>query len=136
MVNEERAKRGNGPLRVVVLSLIAGEKDQKMGSTQIRQVYSEKNERVHWAEMQTGFCALMSQIGVSGEQLWWEMAALFNAPDRHYHTLTHVQHLLSLAQTLHFQEPLVIALAIWFHDVIYLPKASAGFNEVQSIHYF
>lgn len=63
------------------------------------------------------------------------MADLFSRHDRHYHTLSHIQHLLGLADDLQFSDPVVIRLAIWFHDVIYMPRADSQFNEMQSILY-
>lgn len=53
-------------------------------------------------------------------------------PQRHYHT---VQHIVECIQLFHqikhqLQDPIAVELAIWFHDVIYDPKASD--NEEQS----
>jgi predicted metal-dependent HD superfamily phosphohydrolase len=45
---------------------------------------------------------------------------------RHYHTLTHIAHCLSLFDKIsaELQNPEALELAIWFHDVIYKPGAT------------
>lgn len=53
-----------------------------------------------------------------------DLAARYAAPDRHYHTLTHVQHCLreldGIASLAH--QPDLVEAAIWFHDCIYDPR--------------
>ncbi|MGY2131274.1 HD domain-containing protein [Hymenobacter sp. HD11105] len=61
-----------------------------------------------------------------------QLAAAYEAPGRHYHTLTHIQALL---QSLHeaptpLHDAEVVQLAIWFHDVVYSPLRSD--NEERS----
>ena len=50
-----------------------------------------------------------------------QLAAMYGAPERHYHALAHVEALLRWLA--HWQqlarEPRLIAAAIWFHDAIY-----------------
>jgi predicted metal-dependent HD superfamily phosphohydrolase len=43
------------------------------------------------------------------------------ASDRHYHTLAHVRNLLDALERpgLALQDPVVVQLAIWFHDAVY-----------------
>lgn len=75
---------------MIVLGLI-GEEGQKMGSTQIREWYGERNEEVDWKGMKKSFIELMESIGVEqGETVWWEVSELFSRADRHYHTLKHI----------------------------------------------
>lgn len=67
--------------------------------------------------------------------LWQDIAALYNEPQRAYHTLDHIQQLfVQFEQIRHaLHEPHIIALALFFHDVIYDPKRSD--NELKSAEY-
>ncbi|KAK0620772.1 hypothetical protein B0T14DRAFT_237100 [Immersiella caudata] len=63
-----------------------------------------------------------------------ELTALYSAPDRHYHSLTHITTLLSLLHT-HlrlFTDPPAIEAAIWFHDAIYGTHSPPSQNELRS----
>jgi len=57
---------------------------------------------------------------------------LYSEPHRAYHNIAHVEALLGHLRTHqhHAQDPLAIALAIWFHDAIYDPLR--GDNEERS----
>jgi len=61
-----------------------------------------------------------------------ELSALYNAGDRHYHNLAHIEAMLALAgdyrASLH--DPEAVEAAIWFHDAIYDSKAKD--NEAKS----
>ena len=62
----------------------------------------------------------------------------YSEPQRHYHTLEHVQSMLFSLQNaqshLTDEERTIIQLAIWFHDYAYDPLAKEyGLNEKQSI---
>jgi predicted metal-dependent HD superfamily phosphohydrolase len=63
-----------------------------------------------------------------------ELTALYNAPDRFYHNLTHVTSLLTLLATHRavFTDPDAVEAAIWFHDVIYDTHAKGSANEDSS----
>ena len=67
--------------------------------------------------------------------LWQDIAARYNEPQRSYHTLKHIYQLFEqfehIKHCLH--EPHIIALALFFHDVIYDPKRSD--NELKSAGY-
>ena len=67
--------------------------------------------------------------------LWQDIAARYNEPQRAYHTLDHIQQLfVQFEQIRHaLHEPHIIALALFFHDVIYDPKRSD--NELKSAEY-
>jgi predicted metal-dependent HD superfamily phosphohydrolase len=56
----------------------------------------------------------------------------YSKPDRHYHNLTHLNHLLITIDrfTDELQHPTAVKLAAWFHDFVYDPQASD--NEFQS----
>ena len=49
----------------------------------------------------------------------------YSEPQRHYHTLSHIAHCLSLFDKIiaELDNPAALELAIWFHDVIYTPGA-------------
>ncbi|WP_201502492.1 HD domain-containing protein [Psychrobacter cibarius] len=67
--------------------------------------------------------------------LWQNIAIRYNEPQRAYHTLQHIQQLFGqFEQIKHlFHEPHIIALAIYYHDVIYEPTRSD--NELKSAEY-
>ncbi|RZK94730.1 MAG: hypothetical protein EOO62_30490, partial [Hymenobacter sp.] len=47
------------------------------------------------------------------------LAAAYNAPERHYHTLQHIENLLDRVGEYPLQDPVVVELAVWFHDAVY-----------------
>jgi len=57
---------------------------------------------------------------------------LYSAPERHYHTLEHIEECLGdFDSAKHLaKDPLALEFAIWYHDVIYDPKAKD--NEERS----
>lgn len=61
-----------------------------------------------------------------------ELAALYRAPDRHYHGLSHIEALLALAAEYRpaLSDPEAVEAAIWFHDAVY--DSHAKDNEVRS----
>ena len=64
--------------------------------------------------------------------IWDKIESLYSEPGRHYHTLTHIEELLHLADAHQhdLEKHSVVGLSILFHDIIYNPKA--GDNEEQS----
>lgn len=61
-----------------------------------------------------------------------DLRTRYTEPQRHYHTLAHIEHLLALLDEYraHARDRRLIALAIWFHDAIYEPKRTD--NEARS----
>ena len=61
-----------------------------------------------------------------------ELRARYAEPQRHYHTLSHIEHLLALLDEYRAmpRDRRLVALAIWFHDAIYEPKRTD--NEARS----
>jgi predicted metal-dependent HD superfamily phosphohydrolase len=67
------------------------------------------------------------------------LIAAYTQPDRHYHNLEHIHHLLTILERFdredspqleRLQDPSSVILAAWFHDFVYDPQAAD--NEVQS----
>jgi predicted metal-dependent HD superfamily phosphohydrolase len=58
------------------------------------------------------------------------LAAAYDAPERHYHTLGHIENLLNRIGAHALQDPVVAKLAVWFHDAVY--NALRSDNEVKS----
>ncbi|ORY42168.1 hypothetical protein BCR33DRAFT_767087 [Rhizoclosmatium globosum] len=67
---------------------------------------------------------------------WWQLIdAAYAEPHRSYHSRTHVESLWRLFESIpNTHSPLVLLLAICFHDIIYDPKSSS--NEAQSADVF
>jgi predicted metal-dependent HD superfamily phosphohydrolase len=58
------------------------------------------------------------------------LAAAYDAPERHYHTLGHIENLLNRVGAHALQDPVVVELAVWFHDAVY--NALRSDNEAKS----
>jgi predicted metal-dependent HD superfamily phosphohydrolase len=70
----------------------------------------------------------MASFGVEGQiagEAFTDLAAYYEEDGRYYHTLTHVQNVLTAVDGLHSQarDFRAIKLAAWYHDVIYDPLA-------------
>ncbi|RVC62617.1 hypothetical protein [Mesorhizobium sp.] len=74
----------------------------------------------------------MENKALIDEALRNELSSLYRAPDRHYHSLAHIEAMLALAgeykALLH--DPVAVDAAIWFHDAIYDSRAKD--NEAKS----
>ena len=58
------------------------------------------------------------------------LAAAYQAPTRHYHTLHHIANLLHRLDAAALQDRAVVELAVWFHDAVY--HALKSNNEARS----
>ncbi|CAN6961517.1 MULTISPECIES: hypothetical protein [Psychrobacter] len=69
------------------------------------------------------------------QALWQAVAIRYNEPQRAYHTLRHIEQLFAQFEQVksHLYEPHIIALALYYHDVIYEPTRSD--NELKSAKY-
>lgn len=67
--------------------------------------------------------------------LWQDLAARYSETQRAYHTLSHLQQLFGQFEKIkhHLYEPNIIALGLYYHDVIYEPQRSD--NELKSAEY-
>ena len=86
---------------------------------------------------QARFVALWSRSGgADAEDRYAELARRYAEPARHYHTLRHVRRCLrdlDLARGA-IPDPDAVELALWCHDVIYVPGARD--NEPRSAEWF
>jgi predicted metal-dependent HD superfamily phosphohydrolase len=73
------------------------------------------------------------------ERLFNLLIAAYTQPDRHYHNLEHIHHLLTIIdrfdrednqQLDRLKDPSLVILAAWFHDFVYDPQAAD--NEARS----
>ncbi|RQR71138.1 MULTISPECIES: hypothetical protein [unclassified Burkholderia] len=87
--------------------------------------------------MQARFVALWScSGGTHAEEVYRRLAQCYAEPARHYHTLVHVRRCLrhlDLARDA-IPAPDAVELALWFHDVIFVPGAKD--NEQRSADWF
>lgn len=67
-----------------------------------------------------------------GKALFEQLLQCYREETRHYHNLEHIEHCLEGLRRFEAQaqQPAQIALALWFHDAIYNPKAKD--NEAKS----
>ncbi|KAF2006798.1 hypothetical protein P154DRAFT_614930 [Amniculicola lignicola CBS 123094] len=64
------------------------------------------------------------------------LESAYRQPPRRYHTLSHIYHMLEdldKAENLVEEARYNLYFAIWFHDAVYDPTKSGGYNEKQSI---
>lgn len=84
------------------------------------------HERWQW------LCAVLGLEPTAAELAFTDLVARYTHPDRHYHNLTHLRHVLeTLDQLKHLARDLpALLLAAWFHDAVY--DARAKDNEEHS----
>lgn len=58
------------------------------------------------------------------------VVAAYSEPHRHYHTLEHLGEMFRVVGRLPVRDPGAVQLAVWFHDVVYDPRAAD--NEARS----
>ncbi len=78
--------------------------------------------------MQFSWVKLLERFGVTPVDAYPSfdmLVAAYSGPDRHYHNLEHLAEMLRVAGRLaaHTEDPVAVQLAIWFHDVVYDPRA-------------
>jgi len=77
---------------------------------------------------------LCQQVGIAAAtctSLWYSLSTHYLAPNRFYHNLNHILACLDMAHPYlpQTQDPLAVQLAIWFHDIIYDPRAANNESE-------
>ncbi len=66
------------------------------------------------------------------DRIFQLLVKAYTHPDRYYHNLTHIYHVLDTIERFSdtLENPTAVFLAVWFHDFVYDSQASD--NEVQS----
>ena len=69
------------------------------------------------------------------EKSFTQIVAAYSNPNRYYHTLEHIHHVLEVIQTLKdkTQNLTSVQIAAWFHDIVYETQATE--NEEKSANY-
>ena len=71
------------------------------------------------------------------EKTFTQIVEAYSTPNRYYHNLEYIHHVLEVIQTLESQtedlETKTVQLAAWFHDIVYDSKAKD--NEEKSAEY-
>ena len=88
-------------------------------------------------ELEARWTVLCQTLRVSeaATNKWWTIVRDgMQEKQRHYHTLTHLEELFAHADAFksHLRDPCAVDLAIFFHDVVYNPRAGGGKNEDDS----
>jgi predicted metal-dependent HD superfamily phosphohydrolase len=82
--------------------------------------------KTEWQGIMLKYCTETVKI----KAVWQMLVEKYSEKHRSYHNLSHINYLLKEAKKIRFEDFDSIYLAIWFHDLIYDPKA--GDNETQS----
>ena len=77
-------------------------------------------------------------VDKTNEREWWRrVETKYNEPGRHYHTLVHVDAMLTLATKHEVQDRVAVDLATIFHDIVYdAVDGGRGRNERESAQQF
>ena len=77
-----------------------------------------------------------SDLYQGSNNLWNNISSHYTQPHRYYHTLTHLEQMFGHFDKVEslLSDPVSVALAIWYHDIIYQPARND--NERQSADYF
>ena len=72
---------------------------------------------------------------VIGQALWQDIVKNYDEPIRAYHNLNHLLQLFGQFEQVksHLQQPAIVALALFYHDIIYDPTQQD--NELKSAEY-
>lgn len=86
------------------------------------------------------FVSLVTQSALNVErnmavQMGEDLHTRYTEPQRHYHTLLHLDAMLASldARAAGVDDKIAIELATWFHDCVYDPVRGAPYNENESI---
>jgi predicted metal-dependent HD superfamily phosphohydrolase len=84
-------------------------------------------------QFQRQWATLLGPFGVAAADaypVFDRLVAAYTEPHRHYHTLEHLGEMFRVVARLPVANPQAVQLAVWFHDVVYDPRAKD--NEDQS----
>jgi predicted metal-dependent HD superfamily phosphohydrolase len=102
-----------------------------MNMNELSQMHTELGNRFY-----VHLSAINSDVTPENAQaLWQDIAVRYNEEQRAYHTLHHIQQLFGQFEQIkpHLNDPDIIALAMYYHDVIYEPTRSD--NELKSAEF-
>ncbi len=68
-------------------------------------------------------CARLGILDQGALEIWNRIREKYSEPHRFYHTLTHIDSMLNHLDRIK-PDGVELALAVWFHDVIYDPRSS------------
>ena len=92
------------------------------------------------ARVRRRFSIACESLGVTKpkEREWWRrIQTSYNEPGRHYHTLVHIDAMLTLATKHEVQDGVAVDLATIFHDIVYdAIHGGQGRNERESAQVF
>eukprot|EP00808_Paulinella_micropora_P001563 g81673.t1 len=93
----------------------------------------------HGASLEQRWALLSAELGLASpmQKKWWKVLSEgYGAMGRHYHGLSHLVSLFDHYDhcLVYLQAPRAVALAIWFHDLVYDPKSKE--NELKSAETF
>ena len=97
--------------------------------------FSQKNASLNTVFMHN-LNVINRDIGIATlDILWRDIDERYSEPVRAYHTLVHLQQLFDQFEQLKIKlkQPAIVALALFYHDVIYAPTRSD--NELKSAEY-
>lgn len=99
---------------------------------QIAAGKAERNFQDNGSPMKTSHSTLPDWAAT-----WWRrLRDRYTQPSRHYHTLAHVSAVLAMLDALEPEQPVLTALAAFFHDAVYDSTAPSGDNERASAALF
>lgn len=99
--------------------------------------YSRKAENTSLASFQALWRRnLLDTASDNAGAVHQQLVDAYSEPHRLYHRLPHIQHCLTMLEEVHslLNHADSVALAIWFHDAVYVP--GAGDNEQRSTDWF
>jgi len=125
------------------LNAVKGVRDRRLGDGAVPHSRArssrafKRRKAVRVSQTQARFMALWSRSGgLDNEAVYDDLARLYAEPTRHYHTLRHIRRCLRDLDWARnaIPHPDAVELALWCHDVIYVPGAPD--NEQRSVEWF
>ena len=125
------------------MNAVKGVRDRRLGDGAVPNSRArssrafKRRKAVRVSQTQARFMALWSRSGgLDNEAVYDDLARLYAEPTRHYHTLRHIRRCLRDLDWARnaIPHPDAVELALWCHDVIYVPGAPD--NEQRSVEWF
>jgi len=94
----------------------------------IKEKIIEERAKVHWT-------SLMNQLGNPEgiEEVFEQIVFRYREPHRGYHTLLHIVNILDELASLNLKDITELKFALWFHDIIYDPRATDNESASESM---